>query len=254
MRIFAFAFLAVLATHAADPASDLAARLKEPDGTSYVRLRMEIQQPPGQKKATLQLQIKTRRSGDSAAIVYQVLWPGDRKGEAVLLRQSGRSASAVARSAGGEEKTTSQMTDPLFGSDLALADPLEDFFRWSNQALAGNETIDGIDCQILESKPGPADFSIYGRVRSWIDPRRLVPLRVEKYSPDGKLLRRIDTTRVTPQGGRNMPAGLSVRGAGGQSLTALDGSRLQRDVNFTEAEFAPQGLKNLKAPASMPTP
>ena len=38
---------------------------------------------------TLQLQIKERRTKSEVDLVYQVLFPKDRKGEAVLLRRSG---------------------------------------------------------------------------------------------------------------------------------------------------------------------
>src|SRR3954451_20718480 len=88
--------LAVLAQplRAAEPASltakDLAAKLNAAqEGTSLVRLRMEIQQPPGTTKTTLQVQIKERRTRSSAEALYQVIYPKDRKGEAVLLRSGG---------------------------------------------------------------------------------------------------------------------------------------------------------------------
>jgi len=67
------------------------------------------------------------------------------------------------------------------------------FFK---QALVGSEVINRVDCQILESKPDSASDSIYGKVRSWIDPARSVPLRIEKYSASGELVRRIDTDKV----------------------------------------------------------
>ncbi|MEI9897843.1 MAG: outer membrane lipoprotein-sorting protein [Chthoniobacter sp.] len=81
------------------------------------------------------------------------------------------------------------------------------------QAIVGTETVDGVNCQILESKPGKGDRSTYGSVRSWIDAKRLVPLRIEKYSGSGQVLRRIDTTRVVTDAGHAIPANLSVRGA-----------------------------------------
>src|SRR5678815_325970 len=56
------------------------------DGASYVRLRMEIK---GTTKETLQLQIKERRTTNSSEVVYQVLYPKERKGESVLLRKIG---------------------------------------------------------------------------------------------------------------------------------------------------------------------
>src|SRR5262245_34857457 len=82
---------------AADPAPgisarELAAKLSavRQDGSSYDRLRMEIN---GATKETLQLQIKQRRSKESSDVVYQVLFPKERKGESVLLRKSGNRAA-----------------------------------------------------------------------------------------------------------------------------------------------------------------
>ena len=85
-----------LADDAAAPmqAAELASRLAalQQDGASYVRLRMEIK---GATKETLQLQIKERRTKNAIEVVYQVLYPKERKGESVLLRKIGtRSASA----------------------------------------------------------------------------------------------------------------------------------------------------------------
>ena len=69
-------------------AKDLAASLAAvQEGSSYVRLRFEVKQPTGTTKISLQLQIKERRTATTADVVYQVLWPKERKGEAVLLHQ-----------------------------------------------------------------------------------------------------------------------------------------------------------------------
>jgi hypothetical protein len=86
-------------------------------------------------------------------------------------------------------------------------------------------------------------------VRSWIDSRRLVPLRVEKYLPSGQLARRIDTTRVfTDEKGHSIPADLTVRGPQDDSLTDLEGSRIRHDVSYTDREFTPEGLTEILAP------
>jgi hypothetical protein len=68
-------------------AADLASRLSawQQDGASYARLRMEVKQPPG--TTTLQIQIKARRTKMNTEVVYQILWPKERK-EAVLLRKT----------------------------------------------------------------------------------------------------------------------------------------------------------------------
>jgi len=49
-------------------ANELAARLsaKQQDGASYVRLKMEVKQPPNTVKTALQLQIKSRSTRATA--------------------------------------------------------------------------------------------------------------------------------------------------------------------------------------------
>ena len=222
------------------------------EGTSYVRLRLEIKQPDGASKGTLQIQIKERRAKSSADVLYQVLWPKERKGEAVLLHKSGGRAASGYLLVPPEKPralTAAQMSDSLFGSSLSYQDVIENFFGWESQTIAGNESVDRVNCVILESKPGKGDSSAYGSVRSWIDPRRLVPLRVEKYLASGKLARRIDTTRVANDDkGHPIPANLAVRIPRDDSVTELDGSRIRHDVSYADRDFSPEGLGDLTAP------
>jgi hypothetical protein len=228
-----------------DEAGDLAAQLKAPAGTAYVRLRMEF------GGGSLQIQTKERRAGSSTDVVYQVLFPKERKGESVLLKKSaGRAATGSVfvppdqvRSLGAE-----QMGKGMFGSGLAYEDVVDNFFAWPNQTLVGTEDIGRVTCQILESKPGKGDRSSYASVRSWIDTRRMVPLRVEKYSAPGKVACRIETTNVEKDDqGRSLPASLSVSRAGG-AATVVEGSRIRRGVPFSDADFTPEGMKSLTIP------
>jgi Outer membrane lipoprotein-sorting protein len=238
-------------------AGDLAARLSALQyGASYVRLRLEVKQPSGATKIAVQLQIKQRRTKTATDIVYQVLWPKERKGEAVLLQQvDGRPPTGSLFMPPDKLRSldASQMKEALFGSDLSYQDVIENFFAWQNQVIVGNEGVNRVSCIILESKPGKGESSIYGSVRSWIDPGRLVPLRVEKYLPSGGLARRIETTRVaTDDKGRFIPAILAVRGSREDSVTELDGSRIKHDITYADREFTPEGLKEVLAPSSAP--
>lgn len=239
-------------------ASDLAARLSasRQDGAAFVRLRLEMKPAGGGAKTTLQLQVKERRTKSATELVYQVLWPKERKGEAVLLRKT------TGRAPGGSYFTppdrlraldASQMKEPLFGSDLSYEDLTDDFFAWENQATVGTEVVNRVSCQILESKPGKGDHSSYAKVRSWVDTRRMVPLRVEKYSASGNLARRIESTRVaTDDKHRHVPASLSIRGPREDSVTELDGSSIRHDVIFAERDFTAEGMKDLTPPRSVP--
>jgi len=233
-------------------ANDLAFRLSvlRQNGASYVRLRMEIK---GATKETLQLQIKERRTMNSSEVVYQVLYPKERKGESVLLRKIGNlPASGSVFVPPNTVRPIDDLKEPLLGSDLSYEDVIDNFFAWEQQAIVGTEEVDGVKCPVLESKPGKNELSIYGSVRSWIDVRRLVPLRVEKYASSGQLLRRIDTTRVVADAGHHIPADLTVGGARPDSSTLLDGSRIRHNVTYTDRDFTIEGLKEIATPRTSP--
>jgi Outer membrane lipoprotein-sorting protein len=248
----------VIVAHAADAppalsAKDLAARLSalQQDGSSFVRLKMDVR-PAGGAKYSLQLQIKQRRTQASTEVVYQVLWPKERAGEAVLLKRSG--SGTVSGSAFTPPNTVraigaAQMKEGLFGSDLSYADVLDNFFAWDNQTIVGSEVVDRVNCQILESKPGKGERSTYPVVRTWVDSRRLVPLRIEKYLASGAVARRIDTRDVaTDDLRRAIPANLAVSNPQQGSATDLDGSKIRHDVTLTDRDFTPEGIKDLAAP------
>ena len=229
-------------------ASDLASRLSalRQNGVSYVRVRMEIRRAA---KETLQLQIKERRTTNSSEVVYQVLYPKERKGESVLLRKVGnRRADGSVFVPPDTLRPIDDLKESLLGSDLSYEDVIDNFFAWDQQALVGTEKVDGVNCMILESKPGKGEHSIYGSVRSWIDARRLVPLRVEKYTSSGQLLRRIDTIDVVDDAGHQIPATLVVSGARGDSSTRLAGSRIRHDVTYADRDFTVEGLKEIAPP------
>jgi Outer membrane lipoprotein-sorting protein len=237
-------------------ASDLAARLNawQQDGSSYVRLRMVVSEPAG--KNTFQIQIKGRRTKSSTDVVYQILWPKERKGEGILLQKgSGRSATGALFVPPNDLRPlgASQMNESFLESGLSYEDLVDNFFSWEQQAIAGTEEVDGVSCYILESKPSKGTRSSYGKVRTWVDSRRLIPVRIEKYLASGQLARRIETSNVvTDDIGRQVPANLTVRDPRKNSTTELDGSRIKHDIRFGDGEFTAQALRNLSIPPSSP--
>ena len=256
--LFAFVGLALVSISmgkAAElSAKDLASALAErQEGSAYMRLRLQVKSSENAAEETLQIQIKERRTKTTTDLVYQVLWPQQRKGESVLLHQAvGHSATGSGFTPPDKLQTlsSSQLREPLFGSDLLYLDVIEDPFSWQNQSIAGTEAVNGVSCTILESKPGKGE-SEYSKVRSWIDTNRLVPLRIEKYAASGDLKLQIETTRVgNDDKGRPIPANLVVRDPKKGSVTELDGSRIKHNVTFNDAEFAPEGLKQISAPTS----
>jgi hypothetical protein len=242
------ATLSIISVYAAEPeppamsAAELAGRMDAvSQGNALIRTKLEVRSGEGTRRV-LQLQIKQRRTKTSTDLVYQVLWPNEHKGEAVILHQgqSAAKGSIIVPQQPVRAIKASEMNDGLFDSDLSYQDAVENFFGWKKQALIGSETINGVSCQILESKPDSSSVSVFAKVRSWIDPQRFVPMRIEKYSSSGELVRRIDVTRVARDEKHHpIPASLTVHGPRKNSVTEFNGARIDQDVNFTDADFTP---------------
>lgn len=227
--------------------SQLAARLRAKEsGSTFVRIRMQ----GGSGNQTLQVQIKSRVSNAASDIVYQILFPKERKGESVLLHRSGNKFSATSFTPPDALKqiNATEMKQALFGTALSYEDIIDSPFAWSQQAIVGTQDIDRFPCQILESKPGKDHTSSYASVKTWVDSKRMVPLQIEKYDSSGKVVRRVNITRMLLDGGDSLPADLEVSGPGG-SVTRITGSSIKRGLNFPQAEFTADGLKELKTPS-----
>jgi hypothetical protein len=244
--------LFVAAMPAAEPessatsAKELANRMSAAhQGNAVVHAKLEMRAPDGSKQV-LQLQIKERSTPTSSDLLYQVQWPKERKGEAVILHLDSGGAphgTVIAPPAPARALEASQMDGGLFGSDLSYQDAIENFFAWKDQAITGSEVINNVECQILESKPGKSGVSIYAKVRSWVDSKRLVPLRIEKYSAAGHVLRRIDTTYVArDQQDRFIPGRLTVRNPSKDSVTEFDGARIEQAPQLIDRDFTAEAI------------
>ena len=147
LAIVAAAFR-LISIHAAEPApsamsaAELADRMDaSSQGSALIRSKLEVRSLEGAKRV-LQLQIKQRRTKTATDLVYQVLWPNEHKGEAVILHQAQGAAkgSIIVPQQPVRAIKASQMSEGLFDSDLSYQDAVENFFAWKKQAIIGSET------------------------------------------------------------------------------------------------------------------
>ena len=109
--------------------------------------------------------------------------------------------------------------------------------------LIGQETIDGVACEVLESVPVEAGNSVYLRRVSWIDPASLLPLRVDFFEKDAEQpSKRLEVVvRDQVQGYWTvMDSTLSDLGSGHQ--TRLTVGKLRYDRNLPESLFTSRAL------------
>jgi hypothetical protein len=239
------AFLGALAENSS--AHQLIAKVVEANRTTGFRARAKLvvtTADPGHREVK-QLLIKGRTDGKTTTMLYQVLWPAESKGQALLIERRGDSVSGFLFEPPGTVRKLSAtlLTQPFFGSDLAVEDLAEDFWDWPSQKIVGEETIDKRLCTIVESQP-PADAATsYSVVKTWIAPELALPLRCEKYGKNRRLLKRITADRIVKVQNHWAAADIIVDPDGGNSRTVLEGSKSERDLDLPAAEFTLEAIK-----------
>lgn len=94
----------------------------------------------------------------------------------------------------------------VMGSDLSYEDMMEDrkLTEMYNASLAGEETLNGRKCYVLQLKSKVEDVS-YESVKLWVDIERHVPLKEELYAKSGQLLKEVNLSDVQKVSNRWYP-------------------------------------------------
>jgi hypothetical protein len=208
---------------------------------------------PGSKgEEVLQIVIKERREGEVTKVLYQVLWPKESQGRAVVVETAADgTVGGFLFDATGKQTPLSPklMSQTVFGTDVTVEDVAEAYWRWPHQKVVGEETVSGRKCKIIESRPGPGAATSYSMVKTWMAPDIALPMLAEKFGKDGKLLRRFFAAKVVKQGPASWGVSvLVVDSTGGRGRTVLEGTSSERDIEVPADQFTPEGLKkNLPA-------
>src|SRR6266567_8757339 len=139
----------------------LAARNSE---TVSIRAKLTVTDPASGVRNATQILVKQRRAGEVRTLLYQVLWPPSRKGEALCLEKSD---SGVVTGFFFEppDKVTpfapAHSQDAYLDSNLSIEDLTEDLWQWPSQKITGEEVVNGEVCQILDSSPPAGLHSSY---------------------------------------------------------------------------------------------
>jgi len=219
--------------------------------TSGFRIHAKlIRTTPGpdaaKEKDTRQLLIKGRRDGEALKVLYQVLWPSQFAGEAILVEDSGdHHMKGIVYQKGAATPLTSQALEThFFGSDLRIEEVIEGFWYWPSRKSMGEETIGKRQCMIVELRPGPDTVTQYSKVKAWIAPDIALAMRIQLFDREGKLVKTVTTDRVVKQGNRWQAATLRVQPAGSRSQTILEGTKSERDLELPAADFTLEAIRN----------
>ncbi len=219
-----------------------------PEGGLYVRLRMEHRASPDAGASVLQVQLKRRTTAAGVGEqLYQVQFPKERKGEGLLLKlpkSGGFTGFQFSPGQGAKALQPSDRSLAVFGTAFTIDDLLADFLDWPRAQIVGNEKVGNVDCTIVESQPAKGGR----KVRSWIDPKRLVALKIEQYRDGSQPVKIVQTNKVIrADSGRYVPATFTVSIPGG-AVTQIEGVRSGSGLTYSDGDFSTSALETVTGP------
>jgi len=122
-----------------------------------LRVRVDLGQPP-QARSDLREHILLEMRPDGQNTI-RIAGPGDAKSIALPF---------------------AKWSDTPFGPGFSYEDFLEQQYFWPAQTAAGEAKFGARDCDMVVSKPGPADRTNYAEVKTWLDHSIGFPVYVEK--------------------------------------------------------------------------
>lgn len=171
----------------ADDASELAQKVYErPNGRDLTTVgRMVLTEKGHAPRIRELITYRLEKSKGETANLIRFTDPEDIAGTGLLSldKANGKSEQWLylpaldrVRRISGDRKGGRFVGSDLYYEDLQERKPSEDRHR-----LIGNETINGVVCDVLESTPIDPDSSVYRKRVSWVDPKTLMALRVDFY-------------------------------------------------------------------------
>lgn len=175
----------VCVTAFADDGSKLAQRVYDrPDGkdsTSVVTMSLTEEGKPARVRGMLVF--RASASGGQVSTLIRFTDPADIQGTGLLTLDGSDGASNQwiylpamqrVRRVDSNRKAGRFVNSDYYFEDLRDRKPTMDTHR-----LLGRERVGDTDCEMLESVPVDAGNSVYVRRVSWIDPKSLLPMRID---------------------------------------------------------------------------
>jgi outer membrane lipoprotein-sorting protein len=130
----------------------------------------------------------------------------------------------------------------FFGTDFSFEDLEERDVDQFDYKLAGEDTIDGVACWKIQSKPRQSKSSQYTSSLVWVRKDNYVAAQIESYLKD-KLIRRIHYSDIQNVSGIWTPRTVEVFDANRKSRTILKLEKLEYNVPMKDEDFSLEALR-----------
>src|SRR5581483_927693 len=137
---------------------------------------------------------------------------------------------------------TQDRSTRFFGTDFSFEDLEERDVDQFDYKLLGEDTLDGVPCWKIESKPKESKSSQYTSSTLWVRKDNYVAAQIESFDKD-KLIRRIRYGDIEKISGIWTPRSIEVYDANRKSRTVLKLEKLEYNVPMQDADFTIEALR-----------
>ena len=208
--------------------------------SSGYRVRASVSREGEAAEAALKVTLVGRREEAAQRLLIRAVAPDAFRGQAVSV-DTGAGNAVRAAGYGTAGETGARAVDPyapVFGSDLVPWDFLSLWWRWPKQARVGEEAEMGYECVVIESSGARGPVA---RVRSWVAPALRIPLRVEFYGADGRLLRAMRVQQVARRSNGGTAAKLVTIASANKAQSRFEIYGGEEDLELPPEAFRPEG-------------
>jgi hypothetical protein len=197
------------------------------------------------KRTSYDITIKAHWFPGVLRILVEITNPANARARMLLeMHPGGQNSIQVAHPG---DKTLSpipfeQWTDGPLGPGFSYEDLLEEEYFWPGQTLVGSVRRGARDCDVVSSKPGPADRTHYAEVRTWFDHTIDFPIYVEKTLKSGGKVKQYTYFGLRHDGGMWSASQIEEKSDGQAGSTLLIINRGSPKANLTPGDFSPERL------------
>jgi len=208
---------------------------------SYTEMTMETVRP----RYTRNVRMKSWSLGEDFALIL-ITEPARDKGTSFLKR-----GNEIWNYVPNIERTVkmppSMMSQSWMGSDFTNDDLVRgvSIVNDYNHTMIGDEIADGHACYVIELIPKPETPVVFEKVIYWVSKQYFLPVRVENYDENNKLITTIHFKEIRSMGGREIPTVMEMipEDKKGQK-TVLTTHNADFDIEIREDFFSVQNLTN----------
>ncbi len=210
---------------------------------SYAEMTMETVRP----RYTREISMRSWSLNDDFSLIY-VTAPARDQGTAFLKR-----GNEIWNYVPNIDRTVrmppSMMSQSWMGSDFSNDDlvrgvsVVDDY----DHKMAGSETIEGMECHVIEMVPHPETQVVYDKVIYWVSKEHYLPVKVENYDEYGGLVSTMHFREVKTMAGRLIPSVMEMIPEDKQGhRTILTYHAADFDIDVSEDFFSIRNLTSAR--------